>query len=305
MTTNNPGPQPTNAYVIDPESAAEMARLMLQDRTITQAMSGALPEDTDISLAHTILDIACGPGGWVLDMAAQYPDREVVGIDISTRMIDYARTQAETRTLTNATFRVMDVTQSLDFSDATFDLVNARFLFAFMSPRAWPGLLRECFRITRPSGTIRLTEGEAPLATSMASETLYGYFLQALQREGRALLPAGSRNFATSVFLRKYLHDAGCLDIQQRAYILDYSTGTPAHDIWCQNLDISLELMAPFLTREKVLTREEFDQLLIQLKKDHNSDDFYAFFFFLSSWGKKPGASTSSIRQPKQGSRKR
>ncbi len=296
-------PQHDNTYVIDAESAAEMARLMLQDRRITEAMSGAIPDT--ISSIHTLLDLACGPGGWVLEIAQQYPQVKIVGIDISQRMIDYARAQAEVRGLRNVTFRVMDVTQHpLDFASDIFDLVNARFLFGFMNPSTWPKLVAECFRITRPGGVIRLTEAEAPIATSMASERLYGFFLQAFQRDGRALLPPGSRNFATTAFLRKYLRDVGCIDIQQRPYVLDYSAETDAHDVWCQNLEISLQLMAPFFLREEAMSREEFEKLYQQLQQDHRSDDFSALFFFLSSWGKKPDASNSLTKSSKQGRRK-
>lgn len=60
-------------YFIDPESGAELARLMYQDHLITKGMDGVLPEQPDISSMHTILDIACGPGGWVLDLHLRIP----------------------------------------------------------------------------------------------------------------------------------------------------------------------------------------------------------------------------------------
>src|SRR5215472_1242538 len=110
-------------YFIDPESAAEKARLLHQDRLITKGMNGVLSGIEDVSGLHDILDIACGPGGWVLDMAYAYPRVEVMGIDISQQMIDYANMQAQAQRFNNASFRVMDVTQPLDFPDNSFDLV--------------------------------------------------------------------------------------------------------------------------------------------------------------------------------------
>jgi len=50
----------THGYVIDAENAAEMARLMLQDRLLTQSMGGLIPEPIDLSQAYQVLDIACG-----------------------------------------------------------------------------------------------------------------------------------------------------------------------------------------------------------------------------------------------------
>src|SRR5689334_21298094 len=116
-----------NTYVIDTESAAEMARLMRQDQLMTAGMGGILSE-IDLSGIQRVLDLACGPGGWPLDVAYTYSDMEVVGVDISERMITYARAQAQVQQRTNVSFRVMNILQPLDFADASFDLINARFL---------------------------------------------------------------------------------------------------------------------------------------------------------------------------------
>src|SRR5258708_3157755 len=63
---NQPGQTPFEGYVIDAENAAEMARLLLQDQLLTRAMGGPLAEQVDMSQVHRVLDIGCGPGGWVL-----------------------------------------------------------------------------------------------------------------------------------------------------------------------------------------------------------------------------------------------
>ena len=76
-----------NAYIIDAESASEMARLMHQDHLMTERMGGLFPAGIDPSQVHTVLDLACGPGSWVLDVAYEYPAIEIVGTDISNRMI--------------------------------------------------------------------------------------------------------------------------------------------------------------------------------------------------------------------------
>src|SRR6266700_7815889 len=85
MSTPTEQPQNESSYIIDAESAAEMARLVSQDRLTTKSMGGLLPEQTDLSSIHRVLDVACGPGGWVLDMAFEHPEVQVVGIDISQR----------------------------------------------------------------------------------------------------------------------------------------------------------------------------------------------------------------------------
>src|SRR5690242_6061065 len=109
--------EPENAYIIDVENAAETARLLDQDRMLTQAMGGIFPERADLAGIFDILDIASGPGGWVHEVAHTYPDREVTGIDISTRMISYARAHARARRLANAKFIVMNALKPLQFPD--------------------------------------------------------------------------------------------------------------------------------------------------------------------------------------------
>src|SRR5713226_9162939 len=115
-------PKEESTYIIDPESAAEMARLMNQDRLITDGMGGLFPERQDnLTGIHDILDIACGPGGWVLSTAHAYPEINVVGTDISRTMIQYAKAQARAQGLDNAHFSVMDVLKPLEFPDSSFD----------------------------------------------------------------------------------------------------------------------------------------------------------------------------------------
>src|SRR5438105_1031571 len=95
MDTLEHVPQEHNSYFIDHESAGEMARLLDQDRLYTEAMGGFFSERSDLSDLHRMLDIGCGPGGWVQELAFAFPDKEFVGTDISEAMIKYARAQAK------------------------------------------------------------------------------------------------------------------------------------------------------------------------------------------------------------------
>src|SRR5579859_2341727 len=139
MTTTGDASGGEAGYFNDPESGAEMARLLEQDRLITAGMGGLSSERSDLAGIGRLLDVACGPGGWVLQAARSYPDVEVVGVDISRTMIEYASAQARQQGLDNARFRVMDIRQTLELPDASFDLVNARFL-NFLPASAWPPL---------------------------------------------------------------------------------------------------------------------------------------------------------------------
>ena len=214
--------QPT--YVIEPESAAELARLMNQQQIVTEGMGGLFPEYTDLSSIHTLLDIACGPGAWALDVAFEYARIHVTGIDVSKTIVRYAQAQAQAQHLDNVEFRVMDVLEPLDFVDNCFDMVNAQFLYDFMPTTAWPELVRECKRVLRVDGVLRMTESEMFITNSSACERLGELMLKALYRAGRAFSPGG-RHSGITPMLGHFLQKAGFQSIQQNAHVINFSKG--------------------------------------------------------------------------------
>ncbi len=85
-----------------------------------------------------VLDVASGTGGWVLDVAQAHPDIEIAGIEQDRSMALYAITQAHAQGISNASFEGVDLGQPLDFADASFDLIHARFLLDRVpSKRLW------------------------------------------------------------------------------------------------------------------------------------------------------------------------
>ena len=86
---------PSTYMVQDRKNKKELTRLMIHDRLITATMGGVLSEQADPTVFGRVLDVACGIGSWIVEAAETYPTMSLVGIDISQRMIDYARTQAK------------------------------------------------------------------------------------------------------------------------------------------------------------------------------------------------------------------
>ena len=277
-----------NNYFIDAESATEMARLINQDRLFTENMGGLFPERNDVSSMHDILDIACGPGGWVLDVASGYPEIRVIGIDISNTMIEYAHARAWSTGLNNASFQVMDALKPFEFANDSFDMVNARSIFGFMPITEWPRLIRECVRITRPGGIVRLTEFDTYGTTnSPAVEKINEIGLRAFKLAGRSFSPDG-RSLGITPMLGRFLRDAGCINIQKKAHVFDFSVGSEAHDAMYSNSQVVFKLSQPFMVKMKVATQEELDILYRQALGEIMSDDFCGVWFYLSVWGEKP-----------------
>ena len=287
MATPPASSQSENTYFIDAENAAEMARLTNQDRLMTKSMGGLFPGRLDLTPIHDILDISCGPGSWVLDVAREYPEKQVVGIDISTLMVEYARYQAYIQGLNNISFRVMNALEPLDFRDSSFDMVNVRFISGFMPPVVWSRLMQECLRIMRPGGVVRLTEPEYPLSNSLVVEKLGALLAKAMQVAGQSFSPDG-RHTGITPMLGRFLRDAGCQDIQKAAYVLDSSMGTEEHLSQYQNTMVFLTLIQPFIIKMELITQEEVDQLYQRALTEMMSDDYCSLWYFLSAWGVKP-----------------
>lgn len=274
-------------YFNDPESAAEMARLLAQDRLITAGMGGLFSERFDLAGINRLLDVACGPGGWALQVALRYPEIGVVGVDISRMMIDYANAQARQQGLDNASFRVMDIQQALDFPAASFDLVNARFI-NFLPAPAWPRLMQEFGRITRSGGVIRLTESEWwYYSSSPALETLNSLLIRALKQQADSFSQSG-RFTGVLPMLGRFLREAGCVNVSYMPHVIDYSFGSQAHEGFRHDAAAVFKLFQPFLVRTGVATQAEVDQLYEQMQADLQQEDFRGLMFPLTAWGDKP-----------------
>jgi SAM-dependent methyltransferase len=225
-----PGDPPPreDTYVIDPESGAEMARLINQDRLVAQHVGGLFPSEVDPSTLRSVLDLACGPGGWVWDVAFAYPGMELIGVDISREMVQYARALARVQGLDNVTFLEMNILKPLDFADDAFDFVNARFLTGLMSPGDWPALLQECRRILRPGGILRLLESEDfGITNSPAIEQFTQLSISAGRKLGRSFFAEG-RFAGTMAMLGRLLRSAGFQEIHQPSFVIDWSADAQA-----------------------------------------------------------------------------
>jgi hypothetical protein len=84
------------------------------------------------------------------------------------------------------------------------------------------------------------------------------------------------------------LQDAGCQQVQQAVWFINFSAGMPAHTDLCQSLSETYRLAQPFLIRTGVTTQQEVEQTYQQMLSEMQSDDFCAGAFSLTVWGTRP-----------------
>lgn len=95
-----------------------------------------------------ILDIGTGTGIWAMDVADDYPDAQVIGIDLSPIQ--------PTAVPPNLEFQIMDADVEWDF-DARFDLIHTRLMNGF-SVKSWPFFYQQAYQSMQPGGWVENQE---------------------------------------------------------------------------------------------------------------------------------------------------
>lgn len=261
-----------SAYLFDIHDGRELARLQLQDNLFNE-MIEMLPQGCALPDEAHILDVACGPGGWALQVVQAYPEISAIGVDISPQMIQYARAQAEAREL-DMQFRIMDVLKfPWDFPDTHFDFVNARFVTGCVPIPAWETFLRECWRVLQPGGTFRSIEAvclSAPTCPSI--QELSRLTLSVMSKMGITFSPY---DMSVSPVVAKLLKRIGFKELTLTPYVADISYGTPLHLSMGENLRMASKLLMPRIMQIEGISLEKLEQLHQGWDQEWNEPSFY------------------------------
>ena len=282
-----PKEHPSTYIVQDRSNEEELIRLHLQDQLVTTGMGGVLPEQEDLSRFQRVLDVGCGTGDWLIALARSIPTSSLlVGVDVSHRMMEYARSQAQAAGVADRVeFHVMDALRMLEFPRKYFDLVNQRFGMSYLRTWDWPGLLQEYQRITKPGGIIRITEAQVIASNAFAVNALYDLFTSAFAQAGHLFFP--ERDGGVTRALEPTMHQAGLLNLQTRTHALEYRGGTPDGQLFAEGVQHVFRTAAPFL-RKWTKVPGEYENLYQQALQEMQQTDFVATWRLLTVWGTNP-----------------
>ncbi|MDA0369006.1 MAG: class I SAM-dependent methyltransferase [Proteobacteria bacterium] len=96
------------------------------------------------------LDIGCTVGRELFSVMDVYPDAQTYAVDVGAPVLRYAHARAEAMGKT-VHFSQQNA-ETLDFDDATFDLITTSFFFHEISVPSARKILREAYRVLKPGG---------------------------------------------------------------------------------------------------------------------------------------------------------
>lgn len=108
---------------------------------------------------HRVLDVACGPAGVTLAIAAAC-EAEIVGVDLTESMLRQGKTNVERAGQADRVKLAVARAEELPFADGTFDAISFSYLMRYVDEPA--ATIAELARCLAPGGTIASLDFHVP-----------------------------------------------------------------------------------------------------------------------------------------------
>lgn len=284
-STPDPRLEHPSTYIVqDRSNQEEVTRLQVQDQMFTAGMGGVLPEQPDPTIFHRLLDVGCGPGGWLIETARTYSNLSMgIGIDASPAIIKAARQSAQEAGVSDRVeFHVMDALRMLEFPDSYFDLVNQRFGQSWLRTWDWQKLLQEYQRVTLEGGVIRITESAILIkSTSPALTRLFELGLHVLNLAGHLF---GGMNEKMDSELARMFEQRGLQNIHTKTHLIEYSGETLERRHFVEDMKHLFRTTLPFIHKWTSVPGD-FEETYRQMLWEIQQPDFVATARLHTIWG--------------------
>ncbi|KAI1328662.1 S-adenosyl-L-methionine-dependent methyltransferase [Xylariaceae sp. FL0255] len=135
--------------IFTPFDKLEQERMGVQHRLFRHCLSGALTATRIPLNVERILDLGSGTGVWPFEMAARYPQANILGIDIS-------RIQKTNAVPPNVQFHIDNVENPWPCEPDSLDFIHIRGLAGGVTD--WPKLFEQAYEKLKPGGLLEWTE---------------------------------------------------------------------------------------------------------------------------------------------------
>ncbi|MGZ3598668.1 MAG: class I SAM-dependent methyltransferase [Ktedonobacterales bacterium] len=262
-----------------PADLQEINRLDFQHYLLRHAFRGnyAAP----IGNPSSILDVGTGTGRWAWELATQFPQAHVVGLDIVP-----PPTEAEARSIGSASrppnyqFVQGNVLDGLPFPKGSFDFVHMRLMVLALPADRWPSVIGELVRVTRAGGWVESVE--------YAGERNGGPAITQLMDWGTQAGALRGIDTAYSTRVGALLRAAGLHDV--RTQEVDLPLGAYGGRVGMMNgvdLLTAMEALASLYFTQGITTAEEFERTLQAARAEINSPRYHTISPFYIAYGQR------------------
>lgn len=278
-------------YPTLPSQSNKSSELNIQaqlHQCLLQALEGRLyPEFIPVESMERVLDLGCGVGEWIFDLAKLHPHLHIHGIDAREEALRLAKIRRNISGLRQIEFRQIDHLEPLPLADQYLDFIHIRRCTHFIAPPLWPRVIEECVRTLRPSGWLLVVEMELCEISSPAYQEIHRITLQARNKLCQTL---HSSETIASVAPRLYnmLLQTSLDEVGYDLHTIDlgFLSGNTGYIFLAEILRHAF-LMKPLVVQQGLLDAAEFDELIAQARKELQAPDLCGWAILLSVYGRR------------------
>lgn len=259
-------------YLI-PRHAGEVDRLDLQHYAFREALGTNYL--APIGRPRSILDAGAGTGQWAFELCEEFTEAQVVGLDLVPGKPRHPPGYRAVRA---------NLLHGLPFADDRFDFVHQRLLFLAVPVDAWPALIEDLVRVTRPGGWVELVEPPL-MGFDRPGPAIERLSKLALAAAGRRELDANSAVYRS---LDGWLRDAGAVDVTRREITLPVGEwGGRVGSLMATDFRVAFTAIGRVLEAAGALTPHEVSDLLHRVQVEYGEHQVSTSIAI--AYGRKPG----------------
>ncbi|GCE20978.1 class I SAM-dependent methyltransferase [Dictyobacter kobayashii] len=250
-----------------PSDLTEVQRLDFQHYMLRYAFKGNYL--APIKQPKDILDVACGTGRWMFEQAQAFPQANIMGIDLVPPRVDKSSLAFPKKCV----FTQGNVVDGLPFVDQTFDFVHQRLLILGIQARAWPRLLYDLYRVTRPGGWIEIVDTNLTCQRLGPETTRLAQWVHELKVQ-RGIDPSLPQRLGTN------LKQVGLTNVSTHKVSLPVGLwGGRIGSMMLQDMIAVTQATRPFVTAHAGITTQEYDRLAEKTFKEYEQYKSYSNFY--------------------------
>lgn len=222
-----------------------------------------------------VLDLACGNGTWMLEMATEFQNTHFYGLDISPNYPTSIKPP-------NALFMQYDILspKGLPFPDNYFDFVFMRQVYTCFSRSDWTIVVEEIKRIVKPGCYVEFRDID-PILKNMGPKThnLFEKYPEYMKERYDVDI-----DWAKSMY--DYLQQVGEMtDMQSAVRDLRCGKSGPISHMMNNSLKSGLHSYRFFFQKNYNISPKEYDRRVNEIVDE--SVEYQSYFNYYACWGRK------------------